>query len=227
MNVVFTDIRALSFYIAKGLIKYIPEHFQQQDWQSALDIMSRHSFAQLISVQADSALQISHIPVLYDVDNHQLIFHLAAANPHNNGLQDCTSTLIFNGPHGYISPNWADQLQVPTWNYAAVHIKGEIVEETETTVKMAAMAKLADYYEQPLQPAWDMSQLTEKLSTGLLSAIRCYRMRIDHWQAKIKLSQNRSPIAVKQVAANLLLKNYPNQDNLALSELMLRNLPRA
>ncbi len=205
---------------------YIPEHFQEKDWQRALDIMSRHSFAQLISVQADCALHISHIPVLYDADNHQLIFHLAAANPHNNCLQDCASTLIFNGPHGYISPNWADQLQVPTWNYAAVHIKGEIVEETEAAVKTATMAKLVNFYEQPLEPAWEMSQLNEKLSKGLLSAIRCYRMDIDHWQAKIKLSQNRSPMAIKQVTENLLVKNYPNQDNYALAELMLRSQPR-
>ncbi|MCJ8339568.1 MAG: FMN-binding negative transcriptional regulator [Pseudomonadales bacterium] len=200
---------------------YMPKHFSQQNWQRAQQLINTYSFTTLITVQRDAQLSISHIPMLYDESEHCLLFHLAAANPHANELLGANATAIFSGPQGYISPNWADQLLVPTWNYSAVHISGKVIEVSAAKKKIAAMAQMADFYEQPLSPGWDIAQLSAVQTNSMIAAIRCFKMSIGQWHGKFKLSQNRSPEAVKQVAQSLIQHNYPNQHNLALAELML------
>ena len=199
----------------------IPKHFVQQNWQQALQLINTYCFTALITVQRDGQLSIRHIPMLYDESEHCLLFHLAAANPHANELLGVNATAIFSGPQGYVSPNWADQLLVPTWNYCAVHISGKVIEVSAPKKKIAAMAQMADFYEQPLSPGWDIAQLSALQTDGMLAAIRCFKMSFGQWHGKFKLSQNRSPETVQQVAQSLIQHNYPNQDNLALAELML------
>jgi len=200
---------------------YIPKHFSQKNWQQALQLINKYSFTALISVQRDAQLSISHIPMFYDESEHCLFFHLATANPHAKELFGANATAIFSGPHGYISPDWADQLLVPTWNYSAVHVCGKVIEVSEPAKKVAVMAQMADFYEQPLSPGWDTAQLSTLQTDSMLAAIRCFKMSIGQWHGKFKLSQNRSPEAVQQVAQSLIEHNYPNQDNFALAELML------
>ncbi|MFT5708148.1 MAG: transcriptional regulator [Oceanospirillaceae bacterium] len=207
---------------------YIPPHFKQDDWASATQLMAEYSFAQLITVTDEAGLEISHIPVLYDEAEHQLVFHLAAVNEHNQGLTAHPVTVIFNGPHGYISPNWADKLLVPTWNYSAVHITGQVSEVVSPPEKLAAMTQMADFYESRLTPAWSLSELNDKQQQGMLKAIRCYSLQIDSWQAKHKLSQDKTAQTVAQITEKLQgsvadsIQAYPFQDNHALAKMMLK-----
>jgi transcriptional regulator len=203
---------------------YIPEHFKQDQWDSAKQLITQYSFAQIVTVQADSTLCISHVPVLYDEQSHQLLFHFAAPNEHNQELVSLKSTVVFSGPHGYISPNWAEQLLVPTWNYASVQITGCTTEVTEATQKFEFMGLMSNFYEQPLAEKWSISQLNDKQRKGMLNAIRCYHMSIDDWQAKLKLSQNRSKQAIEQVIENLKVQNYPYQDNHSIAGLMQQQI---
>ncbi|MEH6443122.1 MAG: FMN-binding negative transcriptional regulator [Oceanospirillaceae bacterium] len=207
---------------------YIPAHFKQDDWAGATQLMAEYSFAQLITVTGEAGLEISHIPVLYDETQHQLVFHLAAANDHNQALIEHPVTVVFNGPHGYISPNWADKLLVPTWNYSAVHIKGQVSEVVEPAEKLAAMAHMADFYESRLTPAWSLSELNDQQQQGMLKAIRCYSLQIDSWEAKHKLSQDKTALTRAQITEKLqsckadLVQVYPFQDNHTLAKMMLK-----
>ena len=47
--------------------------------------------------------------------------HYPRANPQVAQLQaEPRASLLFLGPHGYVSPSWfADRTQAPTWNYAS------------------------------------------------------------------------------------------------------------
>ncbi|EPJ45738.1 MAG: hypothetical protein OFPI_35990 [Osedax symbiont Rs2] len=200
---------------------YIPEHFAQHDWRLAKQLMRDYSFAQLITVALDRAPCINHIPILYDESEHCLYFHLAAANPDADGLFNSKITAVFSGPQGYISPNWADQLIVPTWNYTALHVQGQVSEVVGGEQKLSVMAQMVDYYEQVLQPSWGLDQLSKVQTEQMLAAIRCFKMPLEQWFAKEKLSQNRSAQATRQIAQNLRVQNYPYQDNLALADLML------
>lgn len=203
---------------------YIPKHFEQSDWQSALGLIEQASFAQLITVDAQNSLQVSYLPVLYDAATEAFIFHLAKANPHSDLLETADSTIIFNGPHGYISPTWSEDIIVPTWNYTTVHIQGRVQEVVSHNDKLSLMTTMVDFYESVSTEPWQISELTPVQEKGMFKAIRCFRLSVDSWQAKYKLSQNRSSEAVEQLSAKLLdiaKSSEAGENDKALANLML------
>ena len=51
--------------------------------------------------------------------------HMSKANPLWKTFEKNPEVLvIFQGPHTYISPTWYNHVNVPTWNYQAVHVYG-------------------------------------------------------------------------------------------------------
>ena len=113
---------------------HIPEKWRLDKQSDIFAFIENYSFATLVS----PSLQSSHLPLMLDRDKQCLIGHFARSNPHwLEFIKDTTKQhlVIFNGPHGYISPSWyANKPAVPTWNYAVVHIKGcaEILSADET-----------------------------------------------------------------------------------------------
>lgn len=203
---------------------YLPKHFEQENWEQALALIEKASFAQLMTIDDNQQLQISYLPVLYDNTQQQFIFHLSGQNAHCDLVNQRVSHIIFNGPHGYISPNWADDILVPTWNYTTVHISGKAQEVIDQDDKLALMAQMVDFYESAMSKPWSIDELNDKQCKGMFNAIRCYTLKVDSWQAKYKLSQNRSQGAVEQLAEKLqkIAKSMPQGDNeLALAQLML------
>ncbi len=101
-------------------------------------LMRARLFATLVSV-GSLGLYATHLPTVLQADGSFGIIecHVARGNPHWKDLSACDEALmIFQGPHGYITPNWyPSQAQhgnvVPTWNYAVVHAYGrpEVIED--------------------------------------------------------------------------------------------------
>ena len=109
---------------------YQPDHFRVEDVVQMHALMRARPFAALVS-RGSLGLYASHLPtVLKDEGPYGLIeCHLARANPHWKDLAAGTEALmIFQGPEGYITPNWYASKTVhgkvvPTWNYAVVHAR--------------------------------------------------------------------------------------------------------
>lgn len=82
-----------------------------------------------LSVNADPAPLLSHIPFLLSKDGSRIVAHLVRSNPMARLLRNgpVGAVISVTGPHGYISPDWygLDE-QVPTWNYVAVHLRGTL-----------------------------------------------------------------------------------------------------
>ncbi|HEY4345612.1 MAG TPA: FMN-binding negative transcriptional regulator, partial [Parvibaculum sp.] len=106
---------------------YIPPHFAQPDDGASRALIAAHPFGTLISA-GEGAPFATHLPFLIDERGGEafLTAHMARANPHWKFFDGVREALaIFQGPHGYISPNWyANPGRVPTWNYVAVHVTG-------------------------------------------------------------------------------------------------------
>ncbi len=84
-------------------------------------------FGQLV-VNGPGAPMVSHIPFLLSDDGWQAELHLVRSNPIARALTEPRpAVLAVTGPDSYVSPDWygADD-QVPTWNYIAVHLTGEL-----------------------------------------------------------------------------------------------------
>lgn len=101
---------------------YIPKLHESFDPGLALKLIQENAFATLISdaVAVDAAVPgISHLPLLVEADDQGLTLtgHFARANGHWQAGADRPVVVIFNGPHGYISPRWySSPNMVPTWN---------------------------------------------------------------------------------------------------------------
>lgn len=83
---------------------YVPEHFRETDSAAAYAFMMAHPFGLAVTV-VDGAPFISHVPFLVDAAAGRIRWHPAAANPQSAQLGAADqATLVFLGPHAYVSP---------------------------------------------------------------------------------------------------------------------------
>ena len=176
---------------------YLPEHFKTKENELILNLVNENSFATLISIDSTSQPLVSHIPILAEVKNDQitkLVGHFALRNPHVAALkQNPNSTVIFQGPHTYITPLWyRSGRDVPTWNYSVVHISGKLKLISGFKEICEILEKMTNFYEQG-PDAWKF-ELPSDLEdpSALTSAIVGFEIIPEKIEAKFKLSQNRS-----------------------------------
>lgn len=185
---------------------YIPKHFNEADQARITALIRDFGFATLISTTRDGAL-VTHAPIQLEGNRGVLIGHMARANPHSAALQNGASLLaIFHGPHSYISPTWyADENprvpNVPTWNYAAVHVTGSVTFIDDASAKWKIVRDLAAQYEAGAASPWDPRGLDAHMDK--LGAIVGFEVLITKIEAKLKLSQNRSVTDQENVIAKL------------------------
>jgi len=171
---------------------YIPSIYKNEDLSEVKDFVRSNSFAILIN-QLNGRPWATHTPLELDKDedgNDILIGHIAKANPQWKAFEAKSEVLcIFNGPHSYVSSSWYKEEEVPTWNYIAVHIYGNLTVMTESEV-LNWLHGLVDHYEQdektPLSLN-DMSPATLRQVKGVVG----FRIKINEIQAAYKLSQGR------------------------------------
>ena len=206
---------------------YLPTHFNETDRARIEGLIRDFGFATLIATTPDGAL-VTHAPIQLDSARNVLIGHIARANPHAATLQDGTQLLaVFHGPHAYISPTWyIDENEkvpnVPTWNYAVVHVTGTVSRIDDDVAKWKIVKELAAQYEGDSDAAWDSRGLAAHASK--LSAIVGFEMAITSIEAKLKLSQNRSVRDQENVIAKLMASD--GSEARATARMMQENLAR-
>lgn len=201
---------------------YVPKHFQQDDRETLFDTIATHSFGLLV-LQSPSGPQAAHLPfVLYRDIGPQgcLRCHVARANPIWRNVETEPNALaVFLGPHTYISPDWYESAhQVPTWNYAAVHVTGasRLLEDDEL---MRLLEALIEKHETPLPKLpWTTDKLPPLLYAKLRKAIVGIEIPIDTVQGKWKLSQNKTRSDRTRAAAALAESESENSQT--VSDLM-------
>ncbi len=170
---------------------YIPKHFVMQDHEAIYDFIEKFSFGMLISNHSGSPVA-THLPLLLDRNHGCLTGHFASPNNQWRDIANQEVLVVFQGPHTYISPSWYESDQsVPTWNYAAVHVYGEVelVEEEQEVIK--TLNKMVEKYEGP-DGSYRLDRLDTQLLAGLMRGIVCFKITITRMEAKAKLSQNHS-----------------------------------
>ena len=198
---------------------YMPRHFAEQDRTHVRRILDEHGFATLITA-VDSDALVSHVPVLVDYADDaavSVIGHVAAANPHAKALAEGRSFLIFQGPNGYVSPNWytTPAQSVPTWNYIAVHVHGAIERLDASADKRSIVDALSACHEASLPQPWTSAKMDPALLEKMLGAIVGFRMTVTSIDPKFKLSQNRSAADCEGVIRALGERHSAQTDALA------------
>ena len=165
---------------------YSPAHFRA-DESALAPFIHANGFATLTNF-ADGDCHVSHIPLMLDEERQELVGHLARANPHWRHIQTNPRVLaVFHGPHAYVSAGWYHGPGVPTWNYAAVHVRGDARLVEDAADLREIIACLTAKYEAPIGAPWDGA-----FPATMLRGIVGIRIAISSMVGKFKLSQNRS-----------------------------------
>lgn len=176
---------------------YIPDHSKTKNEAQILDLVKENSFVTLVSLDSEGFPYISHIPVSCVTQDNKLVSingHFSSRNPHVQLLKKSPKiTAIFHGPHTYITPNWyRSGRDVPTWNYAVVHVAGHL-KFIEDEAGIAEILKELTVENETGPNPW-IFELPDDLSApGILSkAIIGFQITPEKIEGKFKLSLNRS-----------------------------------
>lgn len=187
---------------------YTPSSFALSDQEQQHQLIRAYPFATLITSLAAEEPRISHLPLLLEADG-SLSGHLARANPHWQAFAVGETVAVFHGPHAYISPRWYlnPTREVPTWNYAVVHVHGRPELEDDAGYKLDLVDRTSAAFE-PAVGGWTR-QLDASRQNALLNAIVAFRLRPSRIEGKRKINQNKTPADRAQVAAQLRASAHP------------------
>ncbi len=186
---------------------YVPEYFNIKDMDTIMDFIGENSFALLLTASGDEVLN-TLIPVIAarNGDHVAINGHMARANPHWKIAEGKRSTILFLGPHHYISPRWYTiEKSVPTWNYSAVRMSGifQTVSREESKKIVMALSKIYD-------PEWaSLGKEKELYYEKMIDEIVGFRLEVQDIMCKMKLSQNR-PVADRHKVIENLKKEKGN-----------------
>ena len=190
---------------------YIPPDNQMNEQAEIVDFMKRFSFATIITSKNNLPIA-THLPFLVRVENGKVVLtsHFAKANEQWKSIVDHTILVVFNEPHAYISPKLYDkELNVPTWNYLAVHAYGNGRLITEIDDAMEVLNATVRYYELDYQAQW--KGLPQDYKLRMLKGIVAFEIEISDLQAKKKISQNKSEVEKHRIIDALAKSEDSNQ----------------
>lgn len=193
---------------------YTPKYSAVDNSDFLKDFISSHSFGTLVTTSCDG-VSANHYPFLLSTEGDQTFLwtHLSKSNPQWKDLPNECLT-IFSGPHAYISPTYyLNELNVPTWNYTAVHAKckGEVI--IDIKLEKELMKKFVLFYEEKNQSKWNY-ELPEDFHEKLLKSIVWVKLKVLKLEGKFKLSQNREQSDYENVIKTLTEKCSDNDQEL-------------
>jgi transcriptional regulator len=182
---------------------YVPDNMRRPKLSDAIDMADKIGFASVI-VNDGQSIVASHVPMFVARDESgglaELRFHVAARNPMAAVLENGPRALvIFRGPDGYISPEWYDHENVPTWDYAFVHVTGSVELRNETDLRAHVRELLAKF-----DPSLSVR---EAYIDQYISWIRGFALIQPTVEPVYKLSQDKNRKSVDGVLSGLRLRN--------------------
>ena len=160
----------------------------------------------VLSVNSEAAPLISHIPFQLSEDGTYLEAHLVRSNPIVRLLKHPIDAVVaVAGPDGYISPDWYGvENQVPTWNYVAVHLRGQLrlLGQDELDGVLVRLSANMEHRLEPKAP-WTIDKMDAGIYTKMQRQIVPVAMQVSDIQGTWKLSQNKTDSARRGAAAGL------------------------
>jgi len=172
---------------------YVSHFYREEDLKKVADFVREHDFATLVLSQ-DGVPVASHLLMDFETspDGTWLVSgHMARANKLWRAFDSAKEVLlIFGGPNTYISPTWYNHLNVPTWNYIAVHLYGapRVIDGGPELEDI--LSRLIKRYE--TQSNYRMETLPPDFREKEMRGAVGFQVKVTRVEANFKLSQNRS-----------------------------------
>jgi len=196
---------------------YVPDHFKENRPEEITRIIESFPLAMLV-VNSKNGFIANHLPLLVNKSSKkkiELIGHIAMANSLYKDIDNNDDVLvIFRTEDAYISPNWypsrKNSEHVPTWNYQAVHLYGNITFSKEKKFLLKTVEQLTKVFEQKNHKEydWNINSVSSKFMTAMLNEIIGIKIVVSKQIAKSKLSQNREKEDINNVYKELKNKGF-------------------
>lgn len=179
-------------------------HYLVTDPAEVKRLVRRNPWMTYVS-PASTGLVSSHYPTLLeetDDDTISLVSHFGRPDEVAHELGKHEVLVIVQGPHGYISPNWYSPGDfVPTWNHVTAHLYGvpEILSDDEN---FGILGNLVDHFEKRMPTPVSLDIDEEKARRIAIGTVGL-RIRVTRFDARAKLSQNKSPEVRAQIIGAL------------------------
>ncbi|TQL47740.1 PaiB family negative transcriptional regulator [Homoserinimonas aerilata] len=149
-------------------------------------------------------LVASHYPVVIEEDHEgiSIVSHVGRPDDRALELGQHEVMVIIQGPHGYVSPGWYDGVPaVPTWNHVTAHLYGtpEILSDEEN---WRVLGDLVHHFEDAM-PHPNLLEHNEEYGRSIMAGTVGFRLVVDRFEARAKLSQNKSDEVIENVIAEL------------------------
>jgi len=203
---------------------YIPKLYREEDRSKILEFLKQNEFSTLVTYDGEKPTA-SHL-LMEVIDAGEKFFvngHMSRVNPLWKTFEKNTEALvIFQGPHTYISPTWYNHVNVPTWNYQAVHIYGKprIVEDSNESYLL--LKKLIDRHEAGSH--YKMETLPPDFVEKEMKGIVAFQIEVTRIEVNYKLSQNRSDEDYQNIVSRL--DEREDEMSRGVAEAMKRQRPR-
>ncbi len=159
-----------------------------------IEFARKRSFGSL-TINAENVPLISHIPFQLSEDGSYLEAHLVGSNPIVQLIKNPVQAIMaVSGGDAYISPDWYGvDNQVPTWNYIAIHIRGQ-VQQLEHKELHGILERLSANMEGRIttKKPWKIDKVDTDIYRKMQKYIVPIAMRVEEIQGTWKLSQNKS-----------------------------------
>ena len=191
---------------------------------AALELMQRLRFGTVVSID-NNELQFSHLPLLVDVEDGELIRlrgHFARANPHWQALErNPEAVVMFNGPNAYVSAQWytPGNPAAPTWNYVVIHVQGRVRLFPDADSTNRIVDDLIRVNEAELPTQWRLEDYSPTRRAALVPHIIGFEMEVTKLEPKFKLTQHYGDADKRGAAAGLMTRGTDAAREIA--ELML------
>jgi transcriptional regulator len=213
---------------------YPPKYYQtnKEEIQKLNAVINDNPLATLLININETLPHVSHIPFHFseckpesepecdlvpETESKVLIAHVSNHHPLAKKLltqKHVQVSLVFHGEQGYISPHCHDKIKVniggqnvPTWNYAKVHVIGIAKPILSPEGKYQQMKISSQYFEREQEKPWKLTEVPDKKIRQMLTAITFFKVKISRIEGSFKLSQNKPEQVKKQIAEQLLKKD--------------------
>ncbi|MCB1366679.1 MAG: FMN-binding negative transcriptional regulator [Rhodobacteraceae bacterium] len=176
----------------------------------------------MLAVNGPDAPMLSHVPFVLTGDAGAGL-HLVRSNPIARALAagEAAAVLAVAGPDSYVSPDWYElDDQVPTWNYAAVHLRGRLRLLADGELRAHLEALSATFEKRlPGKTPWRLDKVDSQVQARLMRMIVPVALEIEGVDGTWKLAQNK-PEAARLAAADGIEQAGIGQEVAALAALM-------
>jgi len=170
---------------------YISKLYREEDRVKILEFLKQNEFATLVAYDGEKPMASHLLMEVVEAGENLLVNgHMARANPLWKMFDKNPEVLvIFQGPHTYISPTWYNHVNVPTWNYQAVHLYGSpcVVDDYNNTIKLLSGLIIRN----EANSTYRLDTLSEDFVRKQINGIVAFQIKVTRFEANYKLSQNR------------------------------------